>query len=427
MVRDTFIHGSGTLLVKVARIAQEILVASLLALHGSLDGWMAAYALASLPVNLLLHAYQPPLVARLSRNSSSPSVLRHALLQVLLPGICGAFFVLAIGPAWVAHALTAESARFSAISLLPLLAFFTIAGSANVALNGALQAQGRFFAAGVLPVAAPLVIGAMLLGLPNQGVRALALGLALGSAVEASLSLVILRFGAQRSGDAEVTETAGESLVIREALVLVPGVLCAALVPLVEQYYASRAGGEGGVAVLGYAQRLPYFLAGTLSLSISAVGTTTLARVSGDSRVAGVVLNRVGAWLLGLSTVLVLPLALASRPLTAAIFERGVFEPSATALVAPVTALLLAGLPFTLLRLLALRSLTVARRNGMASAVQATGLLMVVVFNGLLQGADLGVRGVAAVSSLAMALTASIAWFQAARSTRDDSTTGTNP
>lgn len=415
MARDTLRHGAGSLVVKVIRVVQEILVASLLAIQGSMDGWLAAYALASVPVNLLLHAYQPPLVARLCSSRLASFDLRSVVVHVVLAGACGGVLVLGIGPAWFMHALTSPTARVAADRILPVLAFYTLAGSVNIALNGALQARGRFFAAGVLPVAAPLAIGALLLWSPSSGVQALAWGLALGSLIETMLSMLILGLAAQRPAARRGESDAGGAPVVSGAIALLPGVICAAIVPLAEQYYASRAGGEGGVAVLGYAQRLPFFLAGTLSLSIGAVGTTTLARLSSRGGSAIRVLNRTGLWIIGASTLLVLPLSMASRPITALIFERGAFVRDATAAVAPVTALLLAGLPFMLLRLLALRSLTVAGRNGLASAVQALGLVLVVLLNSLLEGAGMGIRGVAAISSLTMALTASIAWFQATR------------
>lgn len=415
MVQAGARHGLGTLLVKAVRVLQELLVAWTFAIESSVDGWLAAYALACIPINLALHAYQPPLVAALAGDRGGGRGPAWLGARALVQGLMGAALIGILAPAWFHLACPEPAADAAGRSALPFLVVAVVAGVASITWNGVLQASERYFLAGILPVFVPLGMAGALLVAPDRGIASLACGFAAGAVLEAAIS----RWAARRppqDRDAPVVNAGGamaDPRVLDGSLELLPGVICASLVPLVDQYFAASAGGAGAIATLGYAQRLPYFLAGTLSLAVAAAGTTRLARASAlDSGRAVLLRGGAGVLLVG-AVALAAPLAVLAEPVTGLLFQRGAFVEADVAAVAAPSALLLLGLPFLLVRLLAMRGLTVAGRNREAAAIQAFHLALVVVLNLAFAAIGMELVGVAAASTIAAGFGAWVAWMRA--------------
>lgn len=416
MVRAGLCHGLGTLVVKAVRVIQELFVAWTFAIESSVDGWFAAYALACIPINLALHAYQPPLVAALARERGGGGRLPEWLgVRSLLHGFVGAILIGILAPAWFRLSCPDPAAEAAGRSALPFLVVAVVAGVTSITWNGVLQASERYFLAGVLPAFIPLGMAATLLAAPDPGITSLAFGFAAGAVLEAAIS-----WWAARRCPPTREATLGDagavlpySCVLRESLVLLPGVICASLVPLVDQYFATSVGGAGAIATLIFAQRLPYFLAGTLSLAVAAAGTTRLARASASDSGRAALLRAGAGVLLAGAVVVAAPLAVLAEPVTSLLFHRGAFLEEDVAAVATPSALLLLGLPFLLVRLLAMRGLTVAGRNREVAAIQALHLALVVVLNLVFAALGMELPGVAAASTIAIGCGAWVAWMRA--------------
>lgn len=190
------------------------------------------------------------------------------------------------------------------------------------------------------------------------------------------------------------------------------------LTPLVDNAIATTLG-EGAVATLSYAVKLPLGLAGLLGLTVSTVllpHFTTLVHTEPEALRSSC--NDIARWLLLLAGPLALAGALASPVLVELLFQRGRFTAQAAQAVSAAQVWYFIQLPFYLLCIAATRMLQALARLRFLLLLQA-GLLLVSAAASYGLSRVLGAPGIAASSALLHALFAGAALWAVRRQCRE--------
>ncbi len=416
MGRAAMVAAATSLFARILGFLKEIVVAASFGLSGELDIYLVAFVLIGMPLSILLNAMQTALIAHLAaglegntaaRRFTATCLLTLALLALVLP-----LWLLVLPDLlpWLAAGFSPRKREALEVALLWLVPYYFLNGF-NLLGYGALQANGRFFANGLLPAATPLAImlGVFAWGAAG-GWNLLAVALSLGSAVESGLLLIALgRLGLLAWPD----NLKVASPIALASLALLPGTLVMAFGPLVEQAIAASLG-EGSNAALAYGYKLP---AALQSILVTAVGITALPYFSaqlGRGRHAYSLhsLNKLALALLASGALLALPLAFFSAEIATLLYQRGAFDAFATARVAPIQLAYFIQIPFALVAMLSIKTLAALGRNGLLSFYTALGVLL----QSLLAygfATYRGLPGIAWAAVLASALTAMIAYLTA--------------
>ena len=190
------------------------------------------------------------------------------------------------------------------------------------------------------------------------------------------------------------------------------------LTPLVDNAIATTLG-EGAVATLSYAVKLPLGLAGLLGLTVSTVllpHFTTLVHTEPEAVRSSC--RDIARWLLLLAGPLALAGALASPVLVELLFQRGRFTAQAAQAVSAAQVWYFIQLPFYLLCIAATRMLQALARLRFLLLLQA-GLLLVSAATSFALSRVLGAPGIAASSALMHALFAGAALWAVRRQCRE--------
>jgi putative peptidoglycan lipid II flippase len=406
--------------VKVASFVKEAVVAAAFGVSGAMDTYLMGLMLIGVPSSLLLNAVQTALIpffvevrerdgtqgtASFLRSAASATLLAMTALLLLwfalLPWIIGI----------VGHGF--EPAKRDAVrSIFVWLIPYYFLNGLNLLGHGALQAEKRFLPTALAPLCTILVTIAIVLGTGGGDVHKLVLGLVIGSLLE----WMVLHWQLHRGGASllpgNMSLTPEILRIAKGSAVLVGGTFVLCFSPMIEQGLASGLG-KGTVAAMGYAFRLPAMISGLL---VTAVGVTVLPFFSEmvarrDNAGCERAFRRYAFVLLAGGCVLMLALVAFSEPLVALGFQRGVFSPEDTRLVAQIQRAYLVQIPGALVGMLAMRLLVA---QGAYSIVTVNSSLSV-VFSGVLAwalsrrmgavGIALGLSIVATISAMVMVLT----------------------
>jgi putative peptidoglycan lipid II flippase len=434
--------GAATLLAAWAALGakgvgfvREVVVASAFGLADGVDVYLMAFVVVGFPLSILLNAAQTALVAALAasrpgRDASGAAMLDDAreneavaygtsvaatiAIAVVLTPLW--LFVADQALPWIASGF--DGAKRDALRhALWLLVPYTILNAVNLLAYSVLQARHRFGVVGLLPALTPLAICAVVLARPVDGAwQLLAAGLILGTAIECLAVNWIVRRGGLR---ARIAPNAGIFRRVRTATrQLLPGTLFIALGPLAEQAIAAGIG-SGTNSALGYGNRIPASLSGVL---VVAVGATVLPHFSAliAARDPGYTLHslrKLARWLFIGGSLGGLALAAASSAITSVVFERGAFDAASTLRVAPVQAAYFLQLPFALVAMVGLRTLTAAGLNPAVSRLTAMTIVLQISLAWIL-GNRFGAPGIAAAATAATAFSACVAFVAADRELR---------
>ena len=419
--QDAMVAAAASIASRAVGFAKELVVAAHFGLSGNLDVYFVAFALIGFPLAILLNAIQTVFIAKLSAHSSSVEDQRLFGLTAL-----GTLFLLLLvlplwlavvpyGVPWLASGFPPEKRHALETALTWLIPYYFINGI-NLLGYGVLQAKRRYMQNGLLPVATPLIIVLTLLFVgANDGWHVLVATLVAGAALECALLFFTLhRMGLL--GVPRVAEWKAARMVFSGSLALLPATVVGALVMLVEQSIAASMG-EGSNAALAYGLRLP---AALQSLFVTAIGITALPYFAAllAKGQHGYCLHSLKklSWVLWISgMVIAFPLVIFSAEITSLLYQRGVFDPSAVARVAPIQAAYFVQIPFVLLSMLCIKTLAALGRNvevGMLSAM--AGILQCMLAYELTQ--RFNVIGIAWAATIMSALVAAISLI-VARST----------
>jgi putative peptidoglycan lipid II flippase len=422
LIRDSLLAAGCSLVARGFGFAKEVVVAAYYGLSGALDIYLLALALIGLPANILLNAIHPPFVAALASGEAGQREAGQLLMRTtsLVMGWLALLLVLwLLLVPWLfpllASAFSVEKQDALMSALFWLIPWYFL-NAINVLAYGLLQANRRYLANGLIPVVTPIATVFVVVAIGSYpDWRALTIALAAGTALETLWLLALL----YRSGILvawPLGEISGAKRVVRNGLPLVPGMLMAALAPVLEQAIAAALG-EGANAALGYGYRLP---SAVTSVTATAIGITALpyfAKLLGQRRFAYCLhsLEKLSVLIVLGGFLLVTPLMLLSFDIVEVLYQRAAFDAAAAARVAPVQLAYLAQIPFVILSILAVKTLSALGRNVSASLYTTIAtMLQVTVALGL--GMKIGPAGIAWGAAAGSACLATMS-FVAARST----------
>lgn len=423
MARAAMLFANATAAVKMVAFVKEAIVAAVFGLSGAMDTYLMALMLIGVPLGLLLNSIQTAFIplyvgVRETRGTQASAHFIRATASATLLAMASALILWLIMLPWVidivGHGFDAAKRDVVHSMFLWLVPYYFLNGM-NLVGHGALQADKRFLPSALLPVCIPLATIAIVLGAGNGDVHSLVLGFVIGSLVE----WMALHWQLRRSGSSllpgRISLTPEIRRLAKGSAVLLGGTFVLSFAPMIEQGFASGLG-EGTVAAISYAFKLPAMINGIL---VTAVGVTVLPffsemLVRRDDAGCQRAFRRYALALLAGGSVLALGLVMFSKPLVTLVFQRGVFRAEDTLLVAEIQRAYLIQIPGALVGMLAVRLLVAQGAYGIISII---GSLFVVV-SGVLAwtlSRQMGAVGIALGLSISTTLSAMVLFALALR------------
>ncbi|MEV0694173.1 lipid II flippase MurJ [Streptomyces sp. NPDC050388] len=387
------------------------------------DAFLVAWTVPELAATLLIEdglaiALIPAFSMALARRARGvPGDPVRELVAATLPRLCLAFAAVAalvagtapflvevLAPGLPDPRLAVDCTRLTAISLLA----FGLAGYCSAAL----RAHRRFFAPGAIYIAYNTgIIAAMFLLGGEWGVRAAAVGVAVGGCLMVAVQLPSLwRQLASRAPAVGGTQAGGEERPVRLALIaaVLLFALCRQSQVLVERFLASSLP-AGAISHLNYAQKVAQ-IPMTLSLMVCTVTFPVVARAlaDGDTERAR---DRVERDLVLSSCVVLLGMCavIACAPqMIELLFQRGAFTASDTAATSDVMRVYALGLlGQTLVGTLIRSYFSAGRPSWYPLAVMGVGIAATSLI-GAVAVRPWGVAGIAAANAVGITVTAAL-------------------
>jgi putative peptidoglycan lipid II flippase len=402
---------------------KELVIAARFGVSDAVDAFLVAYAVPAFFVNVIAggmaSALVPALVrARESSGKGGEASLLGSTLVLALAVLLATTLALAVvgppalrllAPGFGPGQLAATRALFRL--LLPLVALAGLAHIYGIVLN----AGDRFALFAATPAFTPLAMIAFLFAAPALGVRALAIGVVVGQALE----LVTLAAAVRARGTPILPRWGGYTAPVRGVAAqyapMVAGGLIDSSSPLVDQAVASLIG-SGSIAALGYGSRLISLILGVIASSFVSVLFPHFATLVARRDV--VALRRHLRRAIGVVVVVTVPLVaglvVAGAPIVRLLFQRGAFDADMTATVASVQTMYALQLPFNLAAIVGIRALSALQANAAILRIS-----VVILFANA--GLDLalmklmGVAGIALSTSLCFVLSAALVYFALAK------------
>lgn len=404
MKRDLFVVTALALAAQAAGFLKSILIARYFGLSSELDGYYLSQVPLSLVVGVTVGALQTgfiPEYARLKTAGDTRALasLRGGFLCLVASGGLVISLVISVWAPEVAYLLAPHAVgavRTATVESLRVLAFVLCLHMIAEYLAMVLQAEIRFLAAAVAPIANAVLSAAVLWRWPQYGLATLIWGTLLGWVVHLVIVLVAL-VRARFHGGFSVLHL-GRSLgrVLRPAAAILPGVSASTAGLTLPLAFAATVG-PGAVSALAFAQRLHGSLTQTLGMANAAVLLPHFSARAADGRYGDIVstLRRGLLWLWVISLVVVMGVWLAGRETLTLLFERGRFGATAVTSVYGMWIWLSLGLFFSLWNIVLTKYFQAVGRARLISWVAVIGLVVLVVSTfGLIP--ILGAPGVAA-------------------------------
>ncbi len=401
--------GVATVLIKLAALAKDWLVARQFGAGDELDAFLIAFMIPSFGVAVLGHSFASAFIPSYLRvyELQSPAAARRLVGAVLTAGMVLLLIVCLLLALAAPLLLRVVASNFDeaklALScrlLYLLLSVLAVSGISSI-VGAVLNAHERFVATAVAPVAVPL---GTLLGLvlfeERYGIEALAWGTVAGFVLE---SLLLLAASA-RAGLLPRPSRPGWDPALRDVgrryWPMVVGTLLLSASAVVDQSMAASLG-SGNVSVLNYGGKLVALVLSIVAVSLSTVLLPRFSRLITSGRWNDLDRTIRGyAGLIVAGTVpIVVVLALAAAPMIRLLFERGAFTPETTAAVSRVQIYLSLQIPFYVLVMLGARLLSALDANQTVLRVGALCLALNVVADYVLMH-WFGVDGIAMATTL---------------------------
>ena len=404
--------GSFTLLVKLAAIAKEVVVAHQFGAGDALDAFLIAFLLPSFAINVVAGSFNTSLIPtfieireREGREAAqqlfSNIMVFSTVLLIAVSAILGltAPYVLPIlGSGFVPEKLIQTCSLF--YLLLPLL---LISGLVTI-WAAVLQAEERFALAAAAPVMSPVMTVVAILTFGSVlGIYALVIGIVGGSTLEAAL----LAWGLKQHGFSLIPRWHGmtppTSQVVKQYGPMVAGAFLMSSTILVDQSMAAMLG-PGSVSLLSYGNKVVAFILGIAAVAMSTSIFPHLSRMVADQD-WGSITGTMRTYL-RLIFLVSIPasalLAYFSEPLVRVIFEGGAFTQMDTYNVARVQAMYVLQIAFYLSAILFARLISAMKGNWVLMCSAILSLPLNILLNYILMK-YMGVSGIALSTSVVYA------------------------
>ena len=341
--------GAATLASRVLGFVRDMVVALVFGAGPATDAFFVAFRIPNILRRLLaegaLSTAVIPVFTDYVVNRSREEALRmlRAVFLAALLGLCAATVLGMLGAPWIvrliAPGFAADPGQASVATLLTRVMFpyLVLVGIASLAM-GALNAQGRFFAAALGPAVlnTGMILAVLLLASRLEpSILSLAVGVLVGGLGQVLVQLPSLR----RSG--LLVAPSGElghpalGRVVRLLLPAVFGLAAVQVMVFVNTLLASLLP-AGSISFLYYADRVMEFPLGIFGIALASASLPVMARqgAAQDLRGIAATLNFALRLALFISVPATLGLILLRVPITRVLFERGQFGPTDTAATA---------------------------------------------------------------------------------------------
>lgn len=395
-------------------LGRDVVIAAVFGAGPHLDAYFIAQGLMNVVLGLLGGAMTKatvPVVARQiggagGRDAAGRTVSVALSATLVVLGLGSMLMSILVGPvvAVLAPGFSGGQAELAeSLTRIVLAATVLIAGT-NL-LAAAAQAHRRFFWAGVqgVPFNLTMIVAAGAFG-PRYGVTALAVGFVAGSAARLLCQLVPLHAMRLRIRPRFDLSDPGFRAIVR----LVPPLLLGSAVVNVNTLVDRAVGslvGVGTISTLSYGWRVVDMSDTLLAASLVTALYPSLGAAAGDPtefrRLVGRGLTVVSLVIAPVCAVLVA----AATPVVAVVYERGDFDPADTARTASAVVWYAPALLAMAWREVAARA-SYALGDSRAPALIALAAMGVNVVGDVTLGLSLGVPGLAASTSLAIAVAA---------------------
>ena len=403
------IVGLATVVVKLASLAKELIVASTFGRGDALDAFLIAFLVPAFAINVIGGSFNAALIPTFitvrevkgreaaQRLFSNVVLLSSALLigVSIVLALLAPFLLRYLGSGFSDQKLALTERLF--FTLLPILLINGLATTWGAVLN----AGERFALVSLASLSVPLVIVvALLVGGKAWGITALTIGTVAGFALEASL----IAWGLRRHGVSITPHWSGMDSdlrqVMKQYLPMVAGGVLMGSTLLVDNAMAAMLE-SGSVSALSYGNRVVAVMTG---IGATALGTAALpyfSKMVANREWGEVKLTlRFYLRLIFLTTVpLTLLLVYFSEDLVRLLFERGAFVKSDTQLVGQVQAFFLLQVPFYIAGMFLVRLISAFKANHILMWGTLISVIINIVMNyfGMMY---LGVAGIALSTSI---------------------------
>lgn len=419
---------AATVLVKVAAVAKDIVIAGTFGLGDELDAFLIALVIPAFAVTVLAESFDGafmPAYIRV-REQQGNADAKRLLGNVVVLNFCVMLAVTAVLAAAGDMVLRVVASEFSqekrelAYSLyLVLLALLVLEGQSTL-WGAVLNAGEKFALVALAPILTPLVIVGMLMlaGVHRLGIGALAWGTVIGCACE----LIVLGAVLARRGLLPLPRWSrslkATRQVVHQYLPLVASAMIMSSSTVVDQMMASWLD-AGSLAALNYGYKIPAFLS---AIGITALGAAVLPHFSrlvavGDYKTLRHTLKTYARWIILISVPIIALLCGASEWIVRAIFERGAFQRDDTALVTRIQQMYLLQVPFLVLGILGVRVLIAMSKNHLLTLMSIVNLVVSVCGNLILMRL-MGVAGIALSTAVVYMISMTMIYVLLARNLR---------
>jgi putative peptidoglycan lipid II flippase len=410
--RVAVLVGVLAIVVKTLASVKELVVARSFGRSDTLDAFLIAYLVPSFVVSLssgaLASALIPVLVERRQKEGTAgvQRLLSSMALLITATLIAVAALLAVLAPyylPWIGHGFSAAKLHLTREVLYALLPFVLFSGMA-LFVSSTLNALEVFGFPALVPLMTPLVtIAFIVFAAARWGAFSLAAGVVMGSLLEGSLLLVVLRrHGIQLEPTwKDLDPDVGR--VLSQYAPMFAGALLMGGTSVVDQSMAAMLPG-GSVAALSYANKI---VGAVLAIGGTALSTGAFPYFS--KMVAGNdwpglrhTLKRYSVLVVLATVPFTLLLVFFSKGLVRVLFQHGAFSSADTELVSWVQICYAAQIPFHIWSLLFVRFLCSIRRNDLLMYLAAVNLALDVVLNLVLMRIW-GVAGIAMSTSIVTA------------------------
>jgi putative peptidoglycan lipid II flippase len=357
----------------MAATIKDVVVAGVFGIGSTVDAFLIAFLLPTFIATIVGNSFNAALVPTYievreqagqdaAHRLFSGTVLLSTLLLIIVTlvlAFLAPYLLPLLAPGFSHENLELTERLF--YMLLPIVPMSGLAMNWSSILN----AGEQFGVAAFTPIAVPLATVLVLLASsPTLGVSALAVGSLLGFL----LQLLLLGWALRRKGIDLWPRWCGLTVELRRVmnqyLPVVAGAMLMNSTIVVDQAVASTAG-PGGIAALGYGNKLALFMSGISTMALGTAILPYLSEMTATSDWAKVrhTLALYAKLVLIVATPVTIMLVVLSEPIVRILFEHGAFTSKDTSLVAEVQSLYLLQIPFTNVSILLVRFISSLKAN----------------------------------------------------------------
>lgn len=396
-------------LVKLATVAQELVVAYRFGISDTLDAFWIALLVPSLFTYVIGGSLNVALIPSFIqvREREGTQAAQKLLSEVTVWSIAllaiVTLIIIVTAPLYLRLLASGFSPEKLALTsrLLYIVAPIVLLGGISNIWGAVLNATERFALVALAPITAPLISVLFLLAVPSWGIFALALGMVCGGALE----MILLGVALNRRGFSLRPRWSGESTHLRQVINQFTPKMAGAFLrsgsSLVDHAMAAMLL-AGSVAALNYGYRVIGPLIGVAGIALGTAVTPYFSKlvVGNELNALSHTFRRSLFFIFLLTVPLAAIIFMFSEAITQFLFQRGSFVARDTAVVAQIQAFYALQIPFYMANVLATRLISSLLTNYLLLWSAAIYLTTSVILN-LLLIKPLGVAGIALSTSCA--------------------------